>query len=369
MSRRVVSYPYLILAFFLFCWINLPQSVSDRVRSITVASFTPFWRWSESCFRTGKGESLEIARLQLENQNLRSQIEAVYEWLLSDAKVADQVELLKQVVDQQAKAKETYWRSFFQRRAQDLRFSLEGQMISFPAQVIYRDPSSWSSSLWIKGGEQDNEVLGKVIIGKNSPVLSGGALVGVIDYVGKSQSRVRLITDSGLAPAVRAVRGASQNRELAQQLQGFLQRVEKRDDLFSSQNDKERLVASLRAVQEKIGTHWEDGYLAKGELHGSSAPFWRSRMPMLQGVGFNFDYPDDEGSLVKAGAVPILKEGDLLVTSGLDGVFPAGLLVGVVAWMGSVKEGAYAYEIKARPCASNLNDLQTLFVLPPVSCD
>jgi cell shape-determining protein MreC len=366
MSRRVVSYPYLILAFFLFCWINLPQTASDRARSFTVASFSPFWRWSEKTDRN-KSESAEIARLRLENQNLRSQVEAVYEWLLSDAKVNDQVELLKHVTEQKTKAKEAYWRSFFQRRTQDLRFSLEAQLTSFPAQVIYRDPSSWSSSLWIKGGEEDNEAIGKVVIGKNSPVLSGGALVGVIDYVGKSQSRVRLITDSGLAPAVRAVRGASQNRELAQQLQAFLQRVEKREDLFSSQNDKERLIVALKEIQEKIGVHWEDGYLAKGEVHGSSAPFWRSRMPMLQGVGFNFDYADEEGSHTKVGSVPILKEGDLLVTSGLDGVFPAGLLVGIVAWMSPVKEGAYAYELKARPCANNLNDLQTLFVLPPVN--
>jgi cell shape-determining protein MreC len=68
-------------------------------------------------------------------------------------------------------------------------------------------------------------------------------------------------------------------------------------------------------------------------------------------------------------AVPILKEGDLLVTSGLDGVFPPGLMVGVVSWINSLKEGGYAYEIEAYPAAGNLNDLQTVFIMPPMSVE
>ena len=128
---------------------------------------------------------------------------------------------------------------------------------------------------------------------------------------------------------------------------------------------KEQLLAQLQGLKDKTGTGWEDGYLAKGEVHGSSAPFWRSRGPTLKGIGFNFDYPDEEGT--RKGAVPILKEGDFLVTSGLDGVFPPGLHVGTVAWMKPAKEGSYAHEIEVRPAASHLNDLQTVFILPPRS--
>lgn len=128
-----------------------------------------------------------------------------------------------------------------------------------------------------------------------------------------------------------------------------------------------------------MGKTGEEEYLAKGELHGSSAPFWRSRGISLKGIGFNFDYPDEEGPSRdlkngrptgnSAGAIPLLKEGDLLVTSGLDGVFPQGLLVATVSSIAPLKEGSYAYEIEARPLASNLNDLQAVFILPSLSSE
>ncbi len=93
--------------------------------------------------------------------------------------------------------------------------------------IIYRDPSAWSSTCWIDAGEENNALLGKTIIAKNSPVISGSALVGVIEFVGKRQSRVRLITDSSLKTAVRAVRGAVAERDislLTQMLQDRLQK-------------------------------------------------------------------------------------------------------------------------------------------------
>ncbi len=163
-------------------------------------------------------------------------------------------------------------------------------------------------------------------------------------------------------------RGGLQNRELARQLDSLRKQLEKRDDLFSSAAVKELFLNQLNGLAKGSEVQWEDGYLAKGEVHGSSAPFWRSRGPILRGIGFNFDYSDDEGSPRDLrGGVPILKEGDLLITSGLDGVFPLGLQVGTVAKIEPLKEGSYSYEIKVRPSAGNLNDLQTLFILPPVS--
>lgn len=306
--KKTIAYPFFALGLILFCWINVPKGVSDRLRSFAATSFGYFQDRSTN-------DVNEYARLKLENQNLRAQIERVYEWLLFDQRIGEQVELYKGLL-QKAKS------PFFQRRADHLRSVLAKELMSVPAQVIYRDPSSWSSSLWVGVGEEDNVALGQEIIAKNSPVLSHGALVGVVDYVGKKQARVRLITDSGLSPSVRAVRGAN----------------------------------------------LEDGYLAKGEVHGSSSPFWRSRSPLLKGIGFNYDYPDDEGhSRDLKGPVPILKEGDALLTSGLDGVFPPGLHVGTVSWVAPLKEGSYAYEIEVRPAAPNLNDLQTVFILPALS--
>jgi cell shape-determining protein MreC len=372
--RRTIAYPYFLLGFLLFCWLSLPKNVSDRARSLTVASLSPIWKWENSHVKNG---SAELSRLQLENQNLRTQIDAVYEWLVFDGRISEQFEILKALLKEQNQTTETHWRSFFQRRASHLGQRLQSQLSAFPAQVIYRDPSSWSSSLWINVGEENNRALSQPIIAKNSPVVAGAFLVGVVDYVGKKQSRVRLITDSGLSPAVRAVRGGAQNRELAQLVDSMGRRLEGREDLFETEEEKQAFFQRLSQLKSKIGINWEDGYLAKGELHGSSAPFWRSRGQLLKGIGFNFDYGDEEGSArdlrtgrpvgTSGGAVPILKEGDLLVTSGLDQIFPPGLLVGTVSWIGPIKEGGYAYEIEARPSANNLNDLQTLFILPPLA--
>lgn len=314
--RRTVAYPFLALCLFLFCWINLPKSLSDRLRYLAIASFAP----------AGPGSShaaQECERLQLENQNLRAQIDQACQWLQADQRINEQLEAYKNLMQGQ-KSAEVATRSFFQRRAEHLRHLLLSELTSMPARVIYRDPSSWSSSLWVNVGEENNRALGHPVIAKNSPVVAGGALVGVVDYVGNKQTRVRLITDSGLSPAVRAIRGAG----------------------------------------------LEESYLAKGELHGSSTPFWRSRGVMLKGIGFNYDYPDEEGparELKSERSVPLLKEGDFLVTSGLDGVFPPGLRVGLISSIAPLKEGGYAYEIEARPAANHLNDLQTVFILPALS--
>lgn len=305
--KKAIAYPFLAVGIFLFCWINVPKSLSDQLRSCAVSFFGHLLAPIDN-------DTTELARLKLENQNLRTQIDQVYGWLLNDGRIKEQVELYKSLTQKSS--------PFFQRRANHLCFSLQKQLTSIPAQVIYRDPSSWSSSLWVNVGEEDNRVLGVTVIAKNSPVIADGALVGAVDYVGAKQARIRLITDSGLSPSVRAVRGVNV----------------------------------------------EDGYLAKGELHGSSAPFWRSRGPLLKGVGFNYDYPDEEGnSRDFKGPIPLLKEGDSLFTSGLDGVFPPGLLVGSVSWIAPLKEGSYAYELEVRPTISNLNDLQTVFILPSLS--
>lgn len=333
--RKTLTYPLLSLIAFLLCWINLPPAISDRLRNVTSA---PFGK------REFEKTSQEQARLELENRHLRLQIDHAYEWLLFNKK------LVEQLGDSE----------YLQKRAAHLKERLLEELLSIPAQVIYRDPSLWSSSLWVNIGEKTNKALGKKIVAKNSPVLADGALVGVVEFVGEKQSRVRLISDSGLSPAVRVFRGGFQNRELMHKVDALFKLLEKREDL-----EKEPLLTQLKALKAKIGINWEDGYLAKGEVHGSSRPFWRSRGPMLKGVGFNFDFPDEFSSEQKK--APLLKEGDLLVTSGLDGVFPPGLSVGTVFHIRPEQSGDFAYEIDVRPMVSNLNDLQTLFILAPIS--
>jgi rod shape-determining protein MreC len=348
--RRVIQYP-LILIFCLFCWINLPKDLADRFRSLAAA---PLYK------KRIDSPMDELARLQLENRTLKAQIDHIYEWVLQDQRVMQQVDFLQEASQQKLCVK----------KAAYLKELLADQCLSMPAQVTYRDPSSWSSSLWVNVGQESNRALQKKVVAKNSPVLSDGALIGVVEYVGEKQSRIRLITDSGLSPSVRVVRGGLQNRELAHQISLLLKQMEKRDDLFLSSDEKRQLLDQLNRIKKTSCSQWEDGYLAKGEIHGSSAPFWRSRSPLLRGIGFNYDYPDEEGPahyLKSEGAASLLKEGDLLVTTGLDGVFPAGLPVGTVMKIDPLKEGSYYYEVDVSPQASNLNDLHTLFIMPPLS--
>ena len=109
---------------------------------------------------------------------------------------------------------------------------------------------------------------------------------------------------------------------------------------------------------------------------GSSSPLWRSRDPILKGKGFNYDYEDTEGPArdLRGGAsrsgdlpsLPLLKFGDLLVTTGMDGFFPSGLEVAIVTKVNDLKPGAYAYDLEAKPVVENFSDLHSVFVLPPL---
>jgi hypothetical protein len=150
-----------------------------------------------------------------------------------------------------------------------------------------------------------------------------------------------------------------------------------RQDLFSSLEEGEVFTQQLRQLKNHLLGEIEDYHLAKGELHGTSHPLWRSRAQVLKGVGFNYDFPDREGPARdlrsgepygmsrKEGLIPLLKPGDLLVTTGLDGVFPPGFRVALVSTVHVLKEGASTYEIEAVSTAGNLDELTHVFVLPP----
>lgn len=106
-------------------------------------------------------------------------------------------------------------------------------------------------------------------------------------------------------------------------------------------------------------------FFAKGELCGSSAIYFRSLSSTLKGTGFNCDFKDVEGP-ARYLRSDILKVGDLLVTSGLDGVFPPGLKVAIVTKVSPLQAGAFAYDLEATPVAQDLADLTSVFVLPPL---
>ena len=91
----------------------------------------------------------------------------------------------------------------------------------YVANVVYQANTPWSSTVWVDVGALTEHV--PFPIEKNCPVVSQDILVGVVDYVGARASRVRLICDPSIKPAVRVVRGGARSRQLmasAQQIRG-----------------------------------------------------------------------------------------------------------------------------------------------------
>lgn len=238
-----------------------------------------------------------------------------------------------------------------------------------PAQVIHRDPNSWGHSLWLNVGKEQGA-------SKGSPAVVGPHLVGVVDYVGKNQCRVRLLTDSGLRPSVRVVRGKEQDRQLLHHLQQAATTLSQREELFATAEEQSIFQENLSILKERLKNSGASLYLAKGELWGSYKAAGKSLSLELFGTGFNYDYADEHGPArdLRSGVpihqqgkgIPLIEPGDLLVTTGMDGVFPKGLCVATVRKLFPLREGSYYYDLLASPSAGDLNQLQTLLLLPPV---
>lgn len=388
--RRISYRPYFFLLLFFFCVLSLPHKTSEQLRSWVVCSFAPCWKsfsflkekknflFTLPSFNSERSTPTlpEFDRITQENQLLRSQIENVREWLLNEDRIQEQIDRYKSF--SQTHSSDTSLKEFIKRRSKELCKQLDLQIHALPAKVIFREPASWSSTLWINLGEKDNLKLDKKIIGKNSPVLLGTTIVGIVEYVGDHQSKVRLITDSRLCPSVRACRGHDQNRHILEHLEALMFALELREDLFTSINENEVLKQHLVQLKNVLLRQENDFYLAKGEIHGTSHPLWRSRSQVLKGIGFNYDFGDDEGpsrdlrtgelygAPQKKEPLPLLRPGDLLVTTGLDGIFPAGFRIGVVLSVQTLKEGSSSYEIEAISSAGNLDLLSNVSVLPPL---
>ena len=62
----------------------------------------------------------------------------------------------------------------------------------------------------------------------------------------------------------------------------------------------------------------------------------------------------------------LIAVGDILISSGLDGVFPGGLPIAVVTAVAPLEEGAFSYTINARLLAGDLDEIDHVRVLPPL---
>lgn len=376
MKRKRKSFtPAIFLLFFLFFLLSLAFPAVEKVRHLARAGLSPFWKISSSLsHRAYSKNQQKFDQILLENEMLKSQMEGVKEWLLFEERLEKDIENFTQLLTKNSD--QLYWQEFFQRRKEEINRILQMQMQAVLAKVIYRDPSSWSSSLWVNVGEESNEYMGRSIICKNSPVVLGKSLIGIVEYVGKKTSRIRLLTDSGLTPSVRAVRGEMQDRVLKDHIDKVIDLIYPREDY--SDEEKRQLAQVLSLVKEKLTKNIKSRYLAKGELCGAASSAFRNKNHLLKGRGFNYDYPDEEGPsrhLVSgrifqeenSKSIEILKKGDLLVTTGYDAIFPAGLHVGIVTKVDPLQEGGSSYSIEAKPTAPSFASLDAVFILPPLN--
>jgi rod shape-determining protein MreC len=388
MRNKKFPFHYFFIFLTLLVVLSFPKQPTERLRGLTVAMLAPMWEQlhnvksfsiastplSLSTNASPNENNKRIQQLEIENSHLRSEVYKLQGLFEHELYLIDQLSSLPQ--NTLPRLSET-----IRQHQSDLHSLVKKQLESIPANVIYRSPTSWSSSVWINVGTSDNEKKGSEVIAKNSPVVVGNSIVGVIDYVGKNQSRVRLITDSGLTPSVRVARGNPQNQILSEKIQLIQSTFATQPHIFRDSSEKNELLKKLTELKNRVNKKEETWFLAKGEIHGSSQPLWRLQGQRLQGIGFNYDFSDDEGPArdLRTGqpinaadsipTMPILQANDLLVTTGLDGVFPAGLHVATVKTIATLKEGDYFYELEALPTAGDLNEISLVFVMPPMGYD
>jgi len=347
--RRKLAYVILplVIAILTLC---LPKSCSQSLSEKSNSSFASFWNTTFSMASPEKRRYFDIAENIQNSLFLRDRV-------LENFLLLQENKRLKSI--------------FFQKGTSNTEYLV--------GKVIYRSPNAWNSFLWIDIGREDNPFSDDLILEKNSPVLANGSLVGLIEYVGKKTSLVRLITDENMCPSVRI------RRSDAKTWKNALYKIQKALALGDISFEKEEeLKAFLYLLKQLEKNESHDAskrkLLAKGELRGSGATLFRSPKALLRGVGFNYDFEDSygpkrdlrTGSIVDGtleeqqnSALALLQVGDTLVTSGLDGVFPEGIKVATIVDIDPLKEGAIAYEFDAEPTCKNLFDLDYVSVLKP----
>jgi len=326
-KQKIVPFflPFLLVLILL----SMPYEFNQAMQK-KGASFVAFFSW--------KQESLPVCTKQNE---LHSYLQGV------EKKHAEEIESAKKVLENLLEAK-----------------VLIGH-------VVFRSLESYNSTFWIDVGKKDVDAHGEPFVEKYSPVLSGDCLVGVVDYVGEKASLVRLITDSSLSVSVRAMRGKMVTEHCLKELQDMKELAIENETVFSDEEERDLFIYNIEQLKKLLEKEKETHFLAKGELHGTGKALWSKGGLVLRGDGFNYDYADSHGPArdlrpsSKKKQPSLLEVGDILLTTGYDGLFPEGLKVAKVESIDPLKEGAYFYSLTASPLAHSLGDLHTLFILPP----
>lgn len=351
--RRFLS--FFSLALLLLILLNLPKQLSLNLASFVAGKQS----------HTGTKHE-KIQRLEKANFDLLREIEEIREYMLDESFFED---ILKKVRSCEGLFESEKMKGYFDRRKAEFLLQLKKKLMGVRANVVFRDQRPLSTGLWIDRGQKDNERLGADIICKNSAVIKGDCIIGLVEEVLETKSYVRLITDPNVVVSVRSQRGSMQKLTLLQSIESLRDALKQLPHLNEFSKSHPSVKKELDDLQIAIQESRLEGMYAKGEISGSKGSSFRTMDQTLTGTGFNMEFSDAEGlgvNLHDKEKLTLLQMGDTLVTTGLDGIFPANLRVGTVTKIEPLKEGAYYYNLDAKPLVNLTYDLAHLEVLPPI---
>lgn len=376
MQKKIIG-AYFFIFVILIAMMSLSRHTSEAIRSGSVAAAAPLWEklLSLKYFVSHPKDPSpfvkvlapisckeEKEQLLLENQLLKNEISLIKK---------NQAELVSLVSNMAEYAPHNGGGDHYallieqQRSFERLLETLYIRLQAVPARVILRSFDTWNQSLWINIGSKINEEIvapGSPLIAINSPVVIGSAIVGVVDFVGAYQSRVRLLTNRKLHPSVCVVRGGEAEGFIGEKIQGVLEQMRTQKIPSLSKEEQMQLTLLLQKLKKNLDPLKKNIYFAKGELAGSLFPSTRNSQGLVRGTGFTQRFLLSEGLRCE----PLLQENDILVTTGMDGVFPPGFQTVIINKIIEKKEGDYFYEIEGVPVAYPVEELSLVFVLPPI---
>ncbi|WP_213318846.1 rod shape-determining protein MreC [Chlamydiifrater volucris] len=313
---------YFLVFLGVFGALSLPKTFQEKVRIAFVDAYVFFFKEL-----TGKElEKTNSSFLETENLLLKGELESTKALL----RAVCEAKRLSPIMEE-------FLRPYYKK--------------SIEARIIFRDPTYWGSSLWIDVGKDS-------VIQKHSPVVCGKLLLGIVDYVGEKQSRVRVISDVGMKPSVASAKCSMKSGSIQILADRLVSSLETLPKACLEEKEKTNFTRLISEFSRSIYCEGE-GPVFRGILCGSGNPLWSREVDVLHGEGFY--------SASEKGGEETLVPGDILVTTGLDGIFPPGLLVAEVTKVFPLKEGSCTFSLEAKSLISGLERLDWVSILSPMS--
>lgn len=333
---------YLTFAFLLALILSMGGALRYRMGPLSHRWFA----YDSDTSKIGKDRAL-LDELAVENQLLKEMVNQLKEEWAADQLLSHQMERFFALNKGIKGVKDRKKLEYLQER-------IDNQMRFIRARVVFREPGTWGSYCWIDRGSLSSEG----VLALNSPVVVGESVIGVIDFVGERKSRLQLITDAKLPISVEVSRGMEQNIDLIRSCKRVIQSIEE-----DQSNESSPMAHGLKELIRRAKGDGVDQYYATGEVFGSSHTLFRRKRPLLDGVGFNSEFGSSPN---ERGASSSIKVGDLLVTTGMDGVFPKGFHVAKVTYVEPMSEGSITTRIQALATFQDLDRLSYVEILPPI---